>query len=483
MYGYGYRYNSGLVIGAGGGAPFANTSSLSFDGVDDYLNLGRVTSLEGATNFSLSMWVKPTSYAGLHMLFGRFFSGTDFIYAYTDNVFGYIYFSISNGQTSYPRVNTSSRIDLNTWGLLTFVYDGAEVGNLNKAKIYINGVLAATTTTAALIPSSLSTDTTDFQIAQRSGLPNTPMAGGIDEVSLYDYSLSASEVTDIYNLGTPTDLSLLATPPLHWYRNGDNGSWKSPQWLIPNNENFAANKVSNYSFDFDGVDDYINCGNDSTLNIYEDITISAWLKADSFGAYNLVIGRAIRKDYDLGVYSVSGGGAIRFHTGDGVQENAVSTGTILSTGVWYHIAIVRTITPNQVTFFINGQELNTASLSKTPIGSTDITRIGSRSGSFVFDGDLSNIAIWNSALSSSQITDIYNGGRPTTISGAVSSWKLGEDSTFSGGVWTVPDNVGSNDGTSANMTIEDRIGEAPNSTNNALSFNMDEVDRVTDVPT
>jgi hypothetical protein len=32
------------------------------------------------------------------------------------------------------------------------------------------------------------------------------------------------------------------------------------------------------------------------------------------------------------------------------------------------------------------------------------------------------------------------------------------------------------------MTIEDRVGEAPNSTNNALSLNMDEVDRTTDVP-
>ena len=40
---------------------------------------------------------------------------------------------------------------------------------------------------------------------------------------------------------------------------------------------------------------------------------------------------------------------------------------------------------------------------------------------------------------------------------------MGEDATFSGGVWTVPDQVGSNDGTSNAMTIEDRVGEAPNS--------------------
>jgi len=35
---------------------------------------------------------------------------------------------------------------------------------------------------------------------------------------------------------------------------------------------------------------------------------------------------------------------------------------------------------------------------------------------------------------------------------------------------------------SANMTINDRIGDAPNSTSNALSYNMTESDRVEDTP-
>ena len=95
--------------------PFANTKSLLFDGVDDYLNLGRVTAMEGATNFSASMWVKPTSYAGIRSLLGKFASGTDFFQAFTTNVFGYVILYISNGQTNYPKVTTSSSIPLNTW--------------------------------------------------------------------------------------------------------------------------------------------------------------------------------------------------------------------------------------------------------------------------------------------------------------------------------------------------------------------------------
>ena len=61
---------------------------------------------------------------------------------------------------------------------------------------------------------------------------------------------------------------------------------------------------------------------------------------------------------------------------------------------------------------------------------------------------------------------------------------MGEDATYSSfaSAWTVLDAVGSNHGTSANMTLEDRLGDAPNSSNNAVSLNMDEVDRETDTP-
>ena len=80
---------------------------------------------------------------------------------------------------------------------------------------------------------------------------------------------------------------------------------------------------------------------------------------------------------------------------------------------------------------------------------------------------------------------------------------MGENASFDGTNWTVPDQIGSANGTSANMdladlegeapnytggglssnmTIEDRVGEAPTSLGNALSYNMTESDRETDVP-
>ena len=113
---------------------------------------------------------------------------------------------------------------------------------------------------------------------------------------------------------------------------------------------------------------------------------------------------------------------------------------------------------------------------------SDPLYIGTYNPSFYFNGNIDDIAVFDSALSSGDVTTIYNSGVPNDLSSLspVGYWRS-ENSTFSTN-WTVTDNgSGSNDGTSANMTIEDRVGDASNSTsNNSVSFNMDEVDRESD---
>ena len=53
---------------------------------------------------------------------------------------------------------------------------------------------------------------------------------------------------------------------------GDNGAYKSPQWLIPSNEN--KDKLSNYSFELDGIDDYIDCGDSDIFSFGDGATDS-----------------------------------------------------------------------------------------------------------------------------------------------------------------------------------------------------------------
>jgi len=123
-----------------------------------------------------------------------------------------------------------------------------------------------------------------------------------------------------------------------------------------------------------------------------------------------------------------------------------------------------------------------------------------------FNGKISNTAVWDTALSAANILSIYNNGRPADLTSLspIHWWKMGQeafcpDYTATPDVWTIPDQIGSNDGTSygnpdlvgeapqsfanglsVSMDIDDRIGESGFSDNNALSYNMDSEAKTTD---
>ena len=107
-----------------------------------------------------------------------------------------------------------------------------------------------------------------------------------------------------------------------------------------------------------------------------------------------------------------------------------------------------------------------------------------------FNGKIDEVSLYRTVLSPTDVDTIYGTGFPNDISSLspFTHYRMGEEATFvyniyPEGTWTIPDQVGSNDGTSNNTFLDTgRVGDAPNSTSNAVSFNMLETDRKTDVP-
>ena len=476
MYGYGYKYTSGLVVGSGAPTPppFANTKSLLFDGTDDYLDCGNDSSINISGDLTLSAWVFiPLSAPTFYGIFSK-------IDASTRN---YEMLIRNNQQISFYTntgfTTSTSTIPLNTW---THVMVTVESGVAGGVKFYFNGVLDATTGTQTVVA-----QTHNLSIGRRS-TGSFYLNGNIDEPCIFNRVVTPSEIV---TLSTAPTVDLTSLNPIAWYRNGDNGSWKSPQWLIPNNEN--KDKVSNYSFDFDGVDDYVDCGDITALDNVTSATWSIWAKSDITSSYHYLM-----SCYSLGFKQYF----FQQYTTKLLVYISQSSGTLrlcnqinfsFTAGVWYHIAIVydesEVSNADKVKVYIDGVlQLNTlagfalTSMSTSQGNSTEIAKVGGVTTK-QYNGALDEVAIFNNAQ---PISNLWDGsGQPIDVSGVsgiINYWKMGDNSTFLTN-WTVPDEVGSNDGTSANMTIEDRIGEAPSSENNAVSLNMDEVDRTTDVPT
>jgi hypothetical protein len=198
--------NNGYIIGQATSS--AKTvgkvgQALSFDGVNDYVDIGMNIGLlmESAPAITMTAWLKPRGYPT-----GRAGALTFIIHTIVvAEIGGRLGFQDGNLEVGGRSVSTIDSFqsatttfpELNTWHFATGVLDFAN----NKIEIYIDGVLKITKTVTfanSTYAHGFSTnkdtigsyiDTTEF------------FNGSIDEVRIYNRALSASEVARLYNLG------------------------------------------------------------------------------------------------------------------------------------------------------------------------------------------------------------------------------------------------------------------------------------------
>jgi len=484
---------TGLPGSGGGGGGFTNTYSLDFDGVDDYVSTssnitGSNITLSGWVNFNGSysnfsahfpMSITPSNTNAPNETLGRFYKNGSTLQIAIQC------FDSTGANFSTYFVDNTTLVGAG-WQHICITY------NVTTKHIYayLNGVaqnwikvFGSSTPQAFLTAVSSRVYESDLTIGRVKPATSTgTYLGLVDEVSTYDRILTQEEITSIAS--APTDLTSLS--PVAWYRMGDNGAYKSPQWLIPNNEN--KDKLSNYSFDFDGVDDYVHLGdNNSDLQPTGAFSLSVWVKFNGLTGVQGIWEATSASGGGNDGYVVwkSSGNKFEFYIRQGTSWKTASATTTVTTGTWYHILCTWNGSSTSK-IFVNGTEEGSQSVSSINYSANTSINLGgyrakSASKPYQMDGNIDEVSIFNNDQSEN-ISTIYNSGTPTTLpSGAVAHYKMGEEATFSTN-WTVPDAVGSNDGTSNAMTIEDRVGDAPNSENNALSYNMDEVDRVEDTP-
>ena len=119
--------------------------------------------------------------------------------------------------------------------------------------------------------------------------------------------------------------------------------------------------------------------------------------------------------------------------------------------------IIGTYNGANVTLFFDGSQKSTttgsvpSSTSSTQGNNTTIGRRTLGGGSLYFSGLIDEVAVFNSALSASDVTSIYNSGVPNDISSLspVGWWRMGEND---GGTGTTITDQGSggNNGTLTN---------------------------------
>jgi hypothetical protein len=169
---------------------------------------------------------------------------------------------------------------------------------------------------------------------------------------------------------------------------------------------------------FDGVDDFIEASDESSLNFGTgSFTVSAWVNFRSFPSSDYFT-IADKMDYSMWsgwFFGINSSGSIRFNVDDGTNEEQVSTGAI-STNTWYHVvAVVDRANTDQLVYINGSQSGNIPDITgdggyDSQDGVTLMVGSGHNSTANEMSGKIDELRIYNRALSPTEVADLYKVG-------------------------------------------------------------------------
>jgi hypothetical protein len=172
---------------------------------------------------------------------------------------------------------------------------------------------------------------------------------------------------------------------------------------------------TNKAYNFDG-NDFIDCGNNSSLNIFSEYTIQAWVNFNVITDYNNVNGGNTIVSKDAGgnpkwIFGYSKTiGKLVFHrcipNFGGEDSHSLSWNPTLNR--WYQIIV--TIKANTYSYYIDGVAFGSDIVTQSmPIVNAPL-EIGRAEGSFYLNGLIDDVRIYNRALSDLEIQALYHEG-------------------------------------------------------------------------
>jgi hypothetical protein len=237
---------------------------------------------------------------------------------------------------------------------------------------------------------------------------------------------------------------------------------------------------SSYSINFDSASgDAINCGNDSSLGLTSNFSVSAWMKSSSQGSYAV----AVSKNNGNNGFSLQmrkNNNRFAFNINDGSWQQAFYDGiNPIDDGKWHHV--VGTFDGSTIKIYVDNIKGTDATNVGTMVSSTANFSIAAQTTGLFFNGQISNVSYWNTVLTEDDIINLYNNGITQDLNNfrvtPVAWWPMDQSYTyFNGSVLVARDVIGGRDGTGVNLVQSDIEGSAPGSDTNGVGANISIVD-------
>jgi len=389
-----------------------------FNGTSSYIQASNPLSNIEA-NQSVSFWLNLNSQqggggvgqGGLIQLNGKFYL------QYSSAISGLRVYNWKSGKTFYDSSGTTNNserfqygtLNNNQWYHIVFVKNGTDSDDF---VLYIDGQ-------AQSQPSGTTQSSGGFNGLQGTVLGTIGaigstrynlLDGSIDQVRIFDTALSASNVATLA-------------------RGAGTASNAAPSNITWGNGKFGQAAV------FNGSNSYIDTN--ATLiptNATDDFSISFWINPNNH--FGTILARGLVSTggvcYGFRIAFDGTNNRIRFNRDTGVScgstPNANTGNNTITQSVWNHVVIIYDASANTVTFYINGsssptvyQNSSTGAVVSGPMASGAISfnssydggvfKFGNRNNALSnspFNGDIDQVRIFSTALSSTQATDLYN---------------------------------------------------------------------------
>ncbi|MFC1647242.1 DUF2341 domain-containing protein [Patescibacteria group bacterium] len=429
--------------GPTGGAIGKYGKAGSFDGSNDYINVGNPASgiLDfGATDsFVLEAWIKTSSTPSTQ---------ANIISKYTGNAL-YELFMASDGRVAL-QIRGSNGVGLSTVYSTSYLDDGqwhhvAGVRNVTDDKIYIyvNGVNENSTTDST---TATLAGTGNFFISDRDSVDNYFFPGSLDDVRIYNYARTPAQIAWDMNRGKPVgwwkmdectgDTLYDSSVSADGSAGGKDGTWSGSGGTNTSSGTCSSGTSTeawnngttgkfNASLDFDGggasADDMVTITNTSVIDhnegLFNGFTYSAWIYPESDGEGDA--GRIFSK------MDGSSNNAVQCNVGNqsgdqltircklflGLANDYFTATTTVTTNQWNHVALSWTNDDDdEITIWVNGIPNTSSGLfSGNPTTDSYDIFIGNNfAGSLTFDGKIDDFRIYNYELSAQQIKTVMN---------------------------------------------------------------------------
>ena len=408
-----YKLNGNAYDSAGGfdGTAFNITyanglfgQAAVFNSSSSNINIGG-NMVNSLTTLSVSLWVNwvdtTNSTDDYFIALGKSSSGKIFSADITNST-GIVGF-YDGSSVKY----STGAVPKNTWTHI------AITANATALKIYLDGSLDSTHTI-----SSLNFDSSGNAGFIGSWITGTDYEfdGSIDQVRIFDQAISSNQVSDLYNEAS----SAFSLNTLQAYYKLDNSAIDEASGFdgTETNVEYRFGRYGQAAI-FNGSSSKIVLPNLSLgLNDPSNFSFSCWFKTNSSTQDNQGIiwlnGSNAGARFGVGINSTSQGGDTSVYFGVGTSSfTYINSGTgAFVANKWVHIAAIKSSIAG-MSLYVNNvlKATNTGATGAANYTATGGHRIGAyktTAESSYFNGYIDQIRIFSSALSSSQVSELYN---------------------------------------------------------------------------